>query len=124
MLIVENGGFPDGGPSTISSFIELTVNSFGRDWTIQMLIQLRSQFGGSSPMLSSHNTFSARRSLSVSLDVRPELLRLLEAFPCFLITFMVLDMVDLEISSSSAVSCHTSSTICNFSHSVSSHILT
>ena len=34
---------------------ELTANSFGRNWTIQMLIHLISQFVGSSPMLSSHN---------------------------------------------------------------------
>ena len=32
--------FPDCGSSMISGFIELTTNSFGRNWTIQMPIQL------------------------------------------------------------------------------------
>ena len=47
--------FPEGGSSMIPGFIELTENSFGRNYTNQMLIQLRSHFGGSSPLLSSHN---------------------------------------------------------------------
>ena len=47
--------FPDGGPSMISGFIELTANCFGRNCTIQMLIQQSSHIGGSSRMLSFHN---------------------------------------------------------------------
>ena len=47
--------FPDVGSYMISSFIELTANSFDRNWTIQMLFQLSSSFVGRSPMLSSHN---------------------------------------------------------------------
>ena len=42
--------FPDDGSSMISVFIRITANSFDRNWTIQMLIQLSSHFGGSSPM--------------------------------------------------------------------------
>ena len=59
LLNVDSGRqrFPDGGSSMISSFIELTANSFGRNWTIQMLTQLSSHFGCSSPMLSSHIAF-------------------------------------------------------------------
>ena len=58
-------------------FIELTANSICRNVTNQMLIQLDSYFGGNSSMLSSQ-CFNARQSLSVSLEVRPKLLRLLE----------------------------------------------
>ena len=47
--------------------------------------------------------FNARRSLSVSLQVVPESLRLLKIFPCFLISVMVLDKVALEKPSSSSV---------------------
>ena len=46
--------------------------------------------------------FNARRSLSVSLEVRPELLRLLEVFPYFENSTLVLDMLALEKPSSSA----------------------
>ena len=35
--------FPDGGSFMISGFIELTANSFGLNWTIQMLIQRTQQ---------------------------------------------------------------------------------
>ena len=41
----------------ISEFIELTANRFGRNWTIQILIQLNSHIGGSRPVLSLHNAF-------------------------------------------------------------------
>ena len=51
-----------------------------------MLIQLSSHFGVNSPMLSFHNAFNARRSLSVNLEVWLELLWLLEVFSCFLIS--------------------------------------
>ena len=54
-------------------------------------------------MLSPTMRFNARRSLSISLEVRPELIRLLEDFPCFLNSVMVLDMAALENSSSSAI---------------------
>ena len=47
--------------------------------------------------------FNARRSLSVSLEVWPELLWLLEVFLCFLNSVMVLDMASLEKPSNSAV---------------------
>ena len=72
--------FLDGGSFIISGFIKFTANSFCRNWTIQMLIQLSSHFGGSSPMISSHNAFNERRSLSVSLKVRPKLLWLIVGF--------------------------------------------
>ena len=65
----------------ISGFIELTSNTFSRYWTIQMLIHLSSHFGGSSPILSPTLLFNAYRSLSVSLEVLPELLWLQEIFP-------------------------------------------
>ena len=50
-----NQRFSDGGSSIISGITELTANIFGRNWTIQMLIQLIRRFDISSPMLSSHN---------------------------------------------------------------------
>ena len=58
LLNVDSGKqrFPDGGFS-ISGFTEHTANSFSKNWIIQMLIQLGSHFGGSSPMVSSHNAF-------------------------------------------------------------------
>ena len=68
MLIVKVRGFlmdRGWGSSMIFGFIELMVNRFGRNCTIQMLIQLCSRFGGSSPMLSSHNALqctSGRKS--------------------------------------------------------------
>ena len=57
LLNVDSGKkkFPHGGSSMMSVFIELAANSFGRNWTIQILIQLGSHFGGSSLMLSSHD---------------------------------------------------------------------
>ena len=59
LLNVDSGNqtIPEGSFYMISGFIEITVHSFGRKWTIQMLIQLSSDFGGSSSMLSSHNAF-------------------------------------------------------------------
>ena len=85
----------------ISGFIELPAKSFGRNWTIQMLIQLGSHFGGGSLMFSSHNALNA--SLSVSLKVWPIFLRMLEVFSCFLNSVTILDMVALEKPISSAV---------------------
>ena len=70
----------DGGTSMISGLNELTANSFGWNWTIQMSIQLSSHIGGSSPTMR----FNASRSLSVSFKVRPELLLLLEVFSVLL----------------------------------------
>ena len=43
--------------SMISGNIELMANSFVRNWTIQMRIQLSSYFGGSGPMFSSNKSF-------------------------------------------------------------------
>ena len=97
----------------IHGFIEFTANSFGRNWTIEMLIRLISHFGGSSSMLSSHNAFQCTRSLSVSLDVRQELLRLLEVLPYFLNSVIVIDIVTRTNKKCSCLgdwgSCHTSS---------------
>ena len=105
LLNVDSGKqrFPDGGSSMISDFIELTANSFGRDWTVQMLMQPSSHFGGSNPMLSSHNGCDAGRSLTISLEVRAELLLFLEVFQCFTNSVVVLAMVALEKPSSSTV---------------------
>ena len=66
-----------------------------------MLIQLSSHFGGSSAILFPAMRFNARRSLSVSPKVHPELLRLLEVFSCLLNS--VLDMVAVETPNSSGV---------------------
>ena len=76
----EKQKFLDGSSSMISGFIELTVNIFGWNRIIQMLIKLSSHFGGSSPMFSFHMRFNARQSPLVSLEVWPELHRLLEVF--------------------------------------------
>ena len=83
----------------ISGFIELMAYGFWSKLDYQMLIQLSSQFSGSSAMLSSHNAFNARQSLSVSLEVCPELLRVLKVFMCFLNSVLVLDMEALEKTS-------------------------
>ena len=70
---------------------------------------------------------NAHRSLSVSLEIRPELLRFLEGFPCFLNSVMVLDMAALEKPPSSYVvvtEAHAIgvTTICPFLNSVRSRI--
>ena len=80
----------------ISGIIELAANCFGREWTIEMLTELYSHFGGSSPMLFPARRVDARRSLLVSLEVRPELHWLPEVFPCFFNSVMVIDIVALE----------------------------
>ena len=73
----------------------LMANSFGRNWTIGMLIQLSSYLAAVVWCFLPTMRFNERLSLSVSLEVRPELLWLLEVFPCFLNSAMVLDMVAL-----------------------------
>ena len=94
-----------------------------------MLIQLNSHIGGRNPLLSSHNAFNARLSLlSESLEARPKLLRLLEAFPCFLNFVMVHDIVALEETSSLTVLVTLAHAIrapknCPFSNLVMSRIL-
>ena len=67
--------------------------------------------------------FNVCRSLLVTLEVGPELLRLLEGFHCFLNFVMVLGMVALEKPISSAVLVNEAHairvpTICPFSYSV------
>ena len=66
---------------------------------------------------------------SVSLEVRPELLRLLEGFSCFFNSDMAVGTVALKKPSNSAVFATEASairapTICHFSNSVGSRILT
>ena len=75
----------------------------GRNWTIQMLSQLSSHFGAVVRCFLPTMRFITRRSLLANLEVRPELLWLLEGFPCFLNSLKVLDIVALEKPSSSAV---------------------
>ena len=94
-MLLEETNFPDGGSSIISGIIELAANSFGRNWTIQMLIQ----FSSGLPTIS----FNASRSPSVSWEVRPESLRLLESFLRYLNSVMNLDIVALKPSSSSVL---------------------
>ena len=109
---IEKQRFPDGGSFMISVFIELTANRFSRNYTIQMLIQLSSHFGGNSPILSLYNSWFWKSGKNYSGCCR---------FSVLLNSGMVLDMVTLEKPSSSAVlvtgPALRAPTICPFSNS-------
>ena len=92
--------FHDGGSSMISCFIELIVQA-----VLVETVLFRCWFNSTVTLAAVDRCvlpamrFNARRSLSVSLEVRPELFWLLG----FLNSVLVLDMAALEKPSSSAV---------------------
>ena len=95
---LENGGFPQ-YPAVLNS-----------RWTILIETRLFRCWYNSAVTLAAVVRYffpamrlNARRSLSVSLKVCSKLLQLLEVFPCYLNSVMVLHMVAIEKLSSSAV---------------------
>ena len=87
----------------ISGYIEITANSFGRNLTIQTLFNPAVTLVAVVRSYFLQMRFNARRSLSVSLEVQPELRRLLNVSLGFSNSVMVLDMVALEKPSRSTV---------------------
>ena len=114
--------FSDGGSSMISGFNKFTANFFGRNWTIEMLIQLKSHFRGSSPMLSSRNAFF-NEVCRCKFRSQPESrTSVVGHFPCFLNSAIV--VLEEKASSSAVLLTKAPRTICLFSDSVRSRILT